>query len=372
MRIAYVTMHVEPKNMLGGVGQKIKAQTGCWRQFGHSAGLFALMPNYRDQDVYTYEGYGALPGLRELTRAMSRSRALSRLIADVRDYQPDIIYLRCGAYVFPLHRLFSVAPVVMELNTNDIAEARNRGWMFYCFNLISRAILLRNVSGFTAVTREIADLPANKRFRKPACVIGNGIDLQLYKPLPPPNHSIPTITLVGSAGMVWHGVDKLISLAALCSDLRIDIVGYDKTNFAQPLPANVMLYGFLDREGVLQVLTGSDVACGSLALHRNNMQEGSTLKVREALAHGIPVLLGYRDTDLVNLKSECLMELPNTEDNVVSHAAQIRSFAYRMMGRRFDRDEIAGRIDQRHKESARLAFFDEILKGKVTAHQIAG
>jgi len=360
MRIAYVATHVEPKNILGGVGQKISAQMRCWMDSGHSARLFALMPNYRDRDVYTYEGYGALPGIREMTRAISRSLALNRLIEDVRNYQPDIIYLRCGGYIFPLERLFSIVPVVMELNTNDIAQRSLRGAYSYWSNVLTRGLVLSNVSGLVAVTHEIATLPANAGFRKPFRVIGNGIDLQRYQPFEAPNNKTPTITLVGSSGMIWHGVDKLICLAEICTDLNINIVGYERADFAGPLPANLTAYGFLDRAAVAKVLMESDVACGSLALHRNNMQEGSTLKVREALAYGIPLLIGYRDMDLMDLESECLLELPNTEDNVVSHSAQIRSFAYRMRGRRIDRDEIAPRIDQPIKEAIRLAFFEEI------------
>jgi glycosyl transferase family 4 len=362
MRIAYVATHVEPKNILGGVGQKIRDQMGCWKELGHSTRLFALIPGYSGQDVYAYEGRGTLPGVRELTRSMSRTKALSRLVADVRAYHPDIIYLRCGGYLFPLHGLFSVAPVIIELNTNDIAQRSLRGLYSYWSNMLTRGLVLGMVSGMVAVTREIAELPANRKFRKPFRVIGNGVDLRRFQPLAPTNHSVPTITLVGSAGMAWHGVDKLICLAETCTDLNINIVGYERSDFAGPLPSNVTVYGFLDRKAVAKVLMESDVACGSLALHRNNMQEGSTLKVREALAYGMPILLGYRDTDLMDFESECLLELPNTEDNVMAYAPQIRSFAYRMIGKRIDRDVIATRIDQRTKEETRLVFFEEVTR----------
>jgi len=92
------------------------------------------------------------------------------------------------------------------------------------------------------------------------------------------------------------------------------------------------------------------------------MQEGSTLKVPEAMAYGIPILLAYRDTDLAGLKSDCILELPNREDNVVSNVEQIRAFVYRMMGRRLRREEVAPYIDQRAKEETRLAFFQEIIR----------
>jgi glycosyltransferase involved in cell wall biosynthesis len=281
---------------------------------------------------------------------------------DVRKYRPDIIYLRCGAYVFPLHTLFSLAPVVLELNSNDVAQRSLRGPYAYWANILTRGFVLGNVSGLVAVTREIADLPANARFKKPVRVIGNGIDLRQYEPLAPARNTAPVITMVGSSGMVWHGADKLINLAEMCNDLRINIVGYEPADFIRAVPANVTLHGFLNRAAVANVLMGSDVACGSLALHRNDMYEGSTLKVREALAYGIPVMLGYSDVDLADIQNECILELPNTEDNVISHAVEIRSFAHRMMGRRLDREAVASRIDQCPKEETRLDFFDEVTK----------
>ena len=50
------------------------------------------------------------------------------------------------------------------------------------------------------------------------------------------------------------------------------------------------------------------------------------------------------------------------EDNVELYAEQIRSFAYQMRGKRLDRDAVASRIDQRNKEDARLAFFEQIVQ----------
>jgi hypothetical protein len=362
MRIAYVALGIEPKNLAGGVGRKIRTQTALWVEFGHVARLFALVPDCLDADVYTYRPASGLPVVRELTRAVSRARALRRLVRHVRSFQPDIIYLRVGAYIYPLQTLFSIAPVVMELNSNDIAQRSLQGPFASAFNLMTRGIVLKRVAGLVAVTGEIADLPANRKYHRPTRVIGNGIDLRQYDPLPAPQHATPVITLVGSPGMAWHGVDKLVRLAQTCGDLRVCIVGYTADELGGALPPNLLAPGFLEPDAVKEVLQETDVACGSLALHRNNMQEGSTLKVPEALAYGIPVLLAYRDTSLTGLNNDCILELPNTEDNVASNAERIRSFVYSMLGRRIRREAVALCIDQRVKEADRLAFFDGILR----------
>ncbi|HTP01512.1 MAG TPA: glycosyltransferase, partial [Anaerolineales bacterium] len=298
MRIAYVALGVEPRNLAGGVGRKLRTQTAIWAELGHAARLFALVPECPDPEIYTYSPASWAPGLKGLTRSLSRSRSLHSLMGDVRDFRPDIIYLRAGAYIYPLHSLFSIDPVVMELNSNDIVQKSLQGRYAYWSNVLTRGILLGRAAGLIAVTREIGELPGNRRYRKPTRVIGNGIDLRDFESMPAPTHSVPTVTLVGSPGMPWHGVDKLVRLAELCPDLNICIGGYGPEDIDVTLPTNVRAIGFLEPRAVRDVLRETDVACGSLALHRNNMQEGSTLKVPEALAYGIPVLLGYRDTAL--------------------------------------------------------------------------
>ena len=364
MRIAYVALGVEPKNMTGGVGRKIESQTTIWTEMGHTARLFALVPDYEKSGVYSYGATSSVPVLREITRAVSRSKALGRMLADVDKFQADVIYLRCGAYIFALHELFWLAPVVMELNTNDIAESAGRGRYAYWFNLLTRGILLRRAAGLVAVTQEIADIPENRRYGKPMRAIGNGIDLRQYKPLPAPKNECPVITLVGSPRQPWHGADKLIRLAEKCGDLKVDIVGYGRSDIPGKVPENVELHGFLDEAGVRGVLAKSDVACGSLAIHRTSMKEASSLKVREALAYGIPVMFGYRDMDFADSKSECILELPCTEDNVLSHAEQIRAFAYKMRGKRVKRGDVASRIDQRGKEETRVQFLEQVVENR--------
>ena len=41
-----------------------------------------------------------------------------------------------------------------------------------------------------------------------------------------------------------------------------------------------------------------DIAVGTLGMHRKNLTFGSTLKVREYMARGIPFIISYTDEDL--------------------------------------------------------------------------
>jgi hypothetical protein len=281
------------------------------------------------------------------------------MLDSIREYKPDVIYLRFGLYSFPLHRLFKIAPVVLETNSDDRQEYVKRGAFFYWMNRLTRNLTFGPASGIIFPSHELVDVLMPKR-DKPFRVISNGMDLSHVEALPATKNERPAVTMVCSPGMKWHGVDKLIRFAEQMPDVTVNIVGYSQKDLDVPVPFNVKLHGFLDSAGVRAVLTQTDVALGTLALHRNQMQEASVLKVREALAYGIPVVIAFRDTDLHDVNLETILRIPNTEENVTENAERIRSFAYDMIGKRVDITSVAPYLDQRKKEEARLEFFKQI------------
>lgn len=364
MRIAYVIVHLGADLLNGGVGNKIKTQMHLWRDLGNEARIFLLTPDETvlfEGEKYLFKASSPVPVMKFLSRELSRSRQLMHLLKDVQTFKPDLIYLRYGLYTYPLHRLAEVAPLIVELNSNDVDENRHRGWFFYGLNRLTRGMLLKHVAGWVAVSHEIAVLPFNQRFRKPGCVISNGVDFQTVEPLPAPRHIRPEVTLAGSPAMNWHGVDKLIHFAGMNPDITVNIIGYGRDAVEGTIPSNVHMHGMLSRSGTREILAQSDVVCGTLALHRKNMQEASPLKVREALAYGLPVILAYTDTDLNGLDLDVILQLPNQEDNLIKAQAQVRDFIYRMMGKRVERNTIMHLVDQRKKETERLSFFQQIL-----------
>ncbi|HLO18741.1 MAG TPA: glycosyltransferase [Anaerolineales bacterium] len=365
MRIAYVTIHIEPKIINGGVGKKINSQISIWKNMGHTVRLFSLTPepisSIPDIEQFLFKSSSNAFILKFITREIARSTALTRLISQVWRYEPDVIYFRFGLFTFPLQDLFKIAPVVLEVNSNDQAEYRSRGPFFYWLNRITRNFIFSHSTGWIASSHELANLEINRRYRKPVCVVSNGIELSKYQPLPPPKNQFPALALVGSPGMNWHGVDKLVPLAEQFPDIKISIIGYRREDFQGEVPENIHLYGYLEPEEVKKVLAGVDAVFGTLALHRKNMQEASPLKVREALAYAIPVILAYRDTDLTGIDSDLFLYLPNVEENVLEHTQTIHDFAFKAMGRRVERSLIEERINQYQKEEARLKFFETML-----------
>lgn len=361
MRIAYVTIHIAPELMRGGVGKKIKTQLDLWRKAGREVALFSLTPDaipFPDERQFLFDAKTSL-----LKRELNRASGLRRMIEAVREYAPDIVYLRFGLYSYPLHRLFEIAPTVLEVNSDDRVEYSTRGRFFYWMNRLTRGLTFGPAAGVIAPTRELTRIYPLKKNQATA-VVSNGADVDSVDILPPPKNDKPALTLVGSPGMNWHGMDKLIRFAQTNPDVFVNIVGYSAKDVDVSIPPNATMHGYLSHAQIRDVLAGTDVACGTLALHRKNMREACPLKVREAALHGLPLLLAYHDTDLSDLDLPTILQIPNTEDNLATHAEQIRKFAFDMMGKRLDFNAAAPRLDQRKKEEARLAFFEKTIAGK--------
>lgn len=359
MRIAYISLHW-PRTRNSGVGKKIQAQIEAWRALGHEARLFMHATPHEPQSELIEADYFFYSASGKIATEIDRIRAMRRLIQAVRDFHPDVIYLRYSIYVFPAHELMSIAPVVEEINTNDLTQHEELGSIYSLYNWGTRGILLRRVRGLVAVSHELADCSAFVRYNKPTCVIANGVDLDVFEQLPAPSNKIPRIAFIGSPGYSWHGVDKLITLAKLLPDVHLDIVGYDQLPGPGSLPNNITLHGYLPGERYRHILASADAAFSSLALHRVQLEEASPLKSRECLALGLPLIIAYKDTDLHDLECSFLLKIPNKEDNIRTHAAAIREFAYKMRGVRVDREQVL-RLDNANKEAKRIAFFSELL-----------
>ncbi|MBL8099364.1 MAG: glycosyltransferase family 4 protein [Anaerolineales bacterium] len=360
MRIAYVSLHwARTKN--SGVGKKIQSQVKIWKEMGHEARLFMHTSQHEpsseliEAEIFPYQTKN------KFQTELSRIRATKQMVKSIEAFKPDIIYLRYGIYVYPAHQLMRIAPVVEEINTNDLTQHEGLGGVYSIYNRLTRGIFLRRVAGLVTVSQELAVSSAFEKYHKPTRVIANGIELDAFPTLPPASNKIPRLAFIGSPDNHWHGVDKLILLANLTPDIHIDIIGYNQLSQYSPLPNNITLHGYLTFEQYKKTLAMADVAISSLALHRVKLEEASPLKSRECLAFGLPLVTAYDDTDLATQKHDFLLKIPNKEDNIQTHFSSIRDFAYRMQGHRVEKRQIVA-LDQKSKELERINFFNEILR----------
>ncbi|HEX7555991.1 MAG TPA: hypothetical protein VF338_05155 [Leptolinea sp.] len=306
---------------------------------------------------FVYDTPGGLVG--KVLTEINRCRAVLPLIRAVQDFAPDLIYLRWGMYVFPSQRIFKIAPVVVEINTNDVSQHEMLGAVLSFYNRLTRGIFLSRAAGLVYTSSELEKCESFAAYHRPGIVIANGIDMTRNTSVPAPHNIRPRIGFIGTPDLPWQGVDKLIRLAMLCPDLDIDVIGFDSFNDGQLQPSNLYFHGYLDQEKSREILSGVDIGLGTIALHRKAMNEASPLKTREYLAYGIPVIVPYQDTDLDDLNIDTILRLQNTEDNMEQNWKRIRDFAIKMQGQRVDRAKISHRIDSEIKEQTRLKFFTE-------------
>jgi hypothetical protein len=363
MRIAYITLHW-PRIKASGIGRKIEEQISAWQQAGHTVQFFShRIPVENETDLvigasYIYKETGGFFG--KLTTEIQRSRAIIPMVEAVQAFKPDIIYLRWSMYVFPAHRIFKIAPVVIEINTDDVSQHEMLGAIYSFYNRLTRPIFLTNAAGLVFTSTELQASTSFSGYLRPSVVIANGIDLSKNPATPAPGNERLRVGFIGTPDLAWQGVDKISRLAEFCPDLDFDIIGYDDPGTKL---TNLFFHGYLDTDEARTVLARDDVGLGTLALHRKSMQEASSLKTREYLAYGIPVIIPYKDTDLDDLKIDTILRIPNTEDSIEQTWQTIRNFVYKMKGRRVARELIADRIDSQLKEKKRLEFFRSCITG---------
>ena len=352
MRIAYVGRWGEEPS--DGVGGKVAAHVRAWQGSGHEVRAFRLPLVGYARPGERHGGARAVPGSVLATVRMRRA---------VTAFDPDVLYVRYGLYVPGLRRLQGRFPSVVELNANNRAEAaRMGGGPRRALNEAAWRSLLAGAAGIVCVAHEIARAAAPAG--RPLRVIANGIDLDEVRPLPPSTGHRPLLAFLAGTPQPWHGVDKILALAAAMPDCDVALVGVDAAALPAPAPANVEVHAPTSRDGYAQILARADAGIGSLAMHRAGLGEGSPLKVREYLAHGLPVVLGFEDTDFLGANPWYLLRLPNTEHNVTGGVDRIRAFVERVRGRRVAREEIAPAIGAQAKEAERLAFMREVARGR--------
>jgi hypothetical protein len=352
MRIAYFA-HVNGGSR-SGVFHKIAGQAEQWRTEGHIVRVFVLT---RDDAAHWQRALGDALVCR-YDRVLSRMTAMTKLVRAMRRFHPKVVYLRQDLFYpqmlcFPAH-----AALIVEVNTDDLYEYALGRRIRAFYNARTRDIMLRRARGLVFVTSELSLHPSFRNYPGKHCVVTNGIRLEAYPTFPPPASEHPRLVFIGTAGHSWHGVDKLVTLAAMHSDWRFDIVGM--RNETHTSPPNINWHGPLERAEALGVLAHADVGVGSLALHRDGLNEACSLKVREYLAVGLPVLYANRDADADGLDPYTL-EIANTESNVVDELPRIEAFVERSRGLRVrvPRSSVA-HIDVAQKERQRLALFEDL------------
>jgi glycosyltransferase involved in cell wall biosynthesis len=346
-----------------GVFNKIVDQICAWQTLNCESRLFILTTQQGGLGrlVLKFDQFPIC--VRTYRSRLDQFKQAPKLFGEIATWQPDIIYNRYIGYLPALQKMVRSTPTVLEVNSDLLSELLNMdGYgIRYWYHRMTLQRCLKDLCGIVFVSGELSELPQYARSGKPSIVIANGIDLDRYPALPIANNSTPRLVFMGSMAP-WHGIDKIVQLAHQRPNWQFDLIGQLSDETKSQLPRNVISHGFLLKSQYEEIFAKVDVAIGSLALHRNKMSEASPLKVREYLAYGIPTIIGYRDTDFPETVP-FLLQLPNSNDNIVNSIEAITQFVEKWKGKRVPRKAIAV-LDVHVKEIRRLEFFCKVARVK--------
>jgi len=363
LKIAYyVHLNLKPGS---GVYKKILNQISCWLKLGHDARLFIVT---RDEQIKNSLYSSNIKEKVEVVMypngfnpfsLFKRLKAFDEMKDKILNWSPDIVYTRQDLYYPPIVNLARKSRFIAEINTYDLVELWGCSKTQWLYSILTRDKLLSSCSGFVFVTYELSNKKAYKKFNKAYAVIPNGIKLDEFDPLPPNYNSGVNLVFLGQSDYSWFGVDKILFLAKNFPEWKFHIIGFSNKSNEKDL-TNVLFYDFLPREKYEELLKSADCAIGTLSLHRNKMNEACSLKVREYLAFGLPIIIGYSDTDFLE-GADFILTLPNDENNVNENLSAIEKFVLKWKGKRVPRDMVTC-LDICEKEKQRISFFQSLVE----------
>jgi len=341
-----------------GVGKKIVDQIESWNRFGLEVTLFINCPAEQEDEwaklsfhvrTYTYTSYRS--------RLNARKESLQQII----DERFEIIYTRFGILSPFTIRKMKKIPTILELNTKGLLEYKRRSLLLYFYACVTSKIILNNAVAVCAITSEVANeatrIAGNEINYK---VFPNSINLKRFTIFLPQKNERPKLVFVGTPGLVWHGIDRLIELARSLFEFDFYIIGPKQI---LDRPSNVKFIGELYDDDLNNFLSSMDIAISSLALDRNQMTEGSPIKTRLYLALGLPVIIGYTDAGIGSSSKYIFKIAPNEWPLNQERVDDLRNFVKKFKGRRVSHKDLFS-IDSDSIEKMRADFIIETAHAK--------
>jgi len=181
---------------------------------------------------------------------------------------------------------------------------------------------LKAANAIIGVTQEIVDYEVARAGISNArtFVYPNGIKFD-EEPVADRRGKIPELLFVAGGFSPWHGLDLLLdSIEKSDAEFKLHLVG----NVHEPdlgrahKDARILVHGRLSSPQIRRIAETCWIGLSSFGLHRQNMNEACTLKVREYLMMGLPVYLGHKD--VVQGINPYLIEGDANIDNILNFA----------------------------------------------------
>lgn len=294
---------------------------------------------------------------KKLTGRRHRRHQLYEYAWDVyQAIKPDYVYIRYGysdeRFVQLLKRMNqSGSRIIIEIPTYPYAQEAKVSLyrrLTYAVDCLYRGRLKKYVY-------KIATFSDDAQIFGISCVhIVNGVDMRATEVRKAKKCQDESIHLIAVSSMErWHGYDRIIEgmkqyekLSKECAlpKVIVDLVGkgaeYEtyKENIRECGMENVVImHGFKSGEELEELYGQADIALASLAMHRIGVYVASTLKTREYLAKGIPIVTSCK-IDIIPDDFPYLLRV--SEDDSVIDIKNIVDFYNQMQNRSSEANRI--------------------------------
>lgn len=153
-------------------------------------------------------------------------------------------------------------------------------------------------AGQIAVTREILEsIDSTKQQNSFSIVYPNGIRPHNFE-LVDRRREIPEYIFVASHFQPWHGLDRLISAVKSSeAEIVVHVIGKLDDNLIRACKHDprFRIHGVKTYQEIQEIASTAWLGIASLGMDRNGLTQGSTLKVREYLDLGLPVVADHLD-----------------------------------------------------------------------------
>lgn len=202
-------------------------------------------------------------------------------------------------------------------HAKEVEELRliRQGWKGRLASVVEQIcgkFAVRKAKMILGVTNEIAEYERELRCPlKPTGTYPNGVEvnsINVLTDLRKPDE----LNVVFICGLFspWHGLDRLLkalkngSCVGDSPIVHIHLIGslseeqVNQIELVKKFNVRIVKHGVMESHEYHKVMAMADFGIGSLAMDRQNLNEGSTLKIREMLALGLPVYSGHADLAL--------------------------------------------------------------------------
>jgi len=341
-----------------GVSHKISIQTQEWLRQGHEVSIVSL------QSLSFFSAYKIRLTPAKINISRRGWKIFIHLVISTwklkdicKELDFDIVYMRYRLYAPLFNSSLKKAPLIVEINSDDIHEYKLSSFLLRTYNSAFRNKFLKSVDGLVCVSEELKKVFSS--FSKPSIIIANGMKVDMNEYNKDTVSTRCSLVFIGSPNQRWHGLDKIVYLAEKFSEYDFHVIGClgKDTN-------NLFYHGYLPTDEANLLVKTFDIGISTLSLYKKNMQEASPLKTRQYLAHGLPLIYAYTDTDFTS-QQEFLLQLENAPNNIEKNLIKIKSFIDKVYKKEslFKEIKIFSNkvIDIENKEKKRLEFFGGFL-----------